>query len=416
VGVWACVRACVRVCGRACFRRGSEVHILSEQTEKSRRIELESENLALDGSGAGGTATPGLLNCRLTHIYGYTTDERAMRRLPLARADAAVVVSDVNDDDKSALGGAELQIADSEALTSTILLRRLRTQVECEEPDAPNLTIVTQFVDLLTRRLLERQPDLISVAPRAPDGSDEDVRQRGALAGSRKRISADRTASSSSSFNAGRARRPSGETSARATATVTQTPVTEMKASAPTPAAPVRQAPDATPCTLERSSNSEVSARSLNERSEALASSRVQPVVFHRNYIETTALSLAAHSVTSWATVQMLLNPDSGYAIQSLRIEEAVPMPAAAHPPGSPSKARISSSESRCSAGDAAVLHSFADLSDTLVVSGLGLLVGWRRSGGEVIINPPEKSKQIGWARGDELIVIKSTSRCPPPI
>jgi hypothetical protein len=62
------------------------------------------------------------------------------------------------------------------------------------------------------------------------------------------------------------------------------------------------------------------------------------------------------------------------------------------------------------------VLHSFADLSDTLVVSGLGLLIGWRRSGGEVIINPPEKSKQIGWARGDELIVIKSTSRCPPPI
>ena len=54
--------------------------------------------------------------------------------------------------------------------------------------------------------------------------------------------------------------------------------------------------------------------------------------------------------------------------------------------------------------------HSFAGLSDCLVTLGLGLLIGWRRSHGEVVINPPEKGRAVTWSRGDELIVIRRTS------
>ena len=35
------------------------------------------------------------------------------------------------------------------------------------------------------------------------------------------------------------------------------------------------------------------------------------------------------------------------------------------------------------------------------------LLIGWRRERGEVVINPSNKSEQLKWARGDELIVIR---------
>ena len=233
---------------------GSEVYILSEQSERARTLELNAEGLSLDGSPTGDEGgEKGLVNCRLEHVYGYTTDERAMRRLPLARADAAVVVADTNEDDAGAGlgeggGGAELQIADSEALTSTILLRRLHAEISLGQKDAPTLTIVTEFVDLLTRRLLERQGSLITRAP-APRSSPSS----GAAVMKVEAVEGDGASSGGG-----------GE---------------------------------------------------------------VQPVVFHRNYIETTALSLASHSATSWLTVQMLLDPHSGYAIASVRVGDAAALP-----------------------------------------------------------------------------------------
>ena len=69
-----------------------------------------------------------LLNVALRHHVGYTTNEAALRRLPLQRATIAIVMADVNEDDTSAYGGAELQIADSEAFTSALLLRKLHSQ------------------------------------------------------------------------------------------------------------------------------------------------------------------------------------------------------------------------------------------------------------------------------------------------
>ena len=49
---------------------------------------------------------------------------------------------------------------------------------------------------------------------------------------------------------------------------------------------------------------------------------------------------------------------------------------------------------------------AFSDLSDGMVALGCGLLIGWRRNKGEVVINPPDKSALMKWRRGDELIVI----------
>ena len=340
----------------------SEVHILSEQTALNRTLELASEGLALDGSAMkpkeGEEDDPdvpkdvGLSNCQLIHIYGYTTDERAMRRLPLARADAAVVVADANEDDVEALGGAELQIADSESLTSTILLRRLRTEIELGFPDCPPLTIVTEFVDLLTRRLLERQGSLITSAPKASPAAVRTISRATTGLGVDKH----------SRVSAPAAGTPRGG---------------ENAAGAPTP---TRIIPS-----LGESSTSP-SAKTPGDS--------VQSVVFHRNYIETTALSLASHSNTSWVTVQMLLDPHSGQSIRSVPVEAAVALPE-------------SSAEAK-SRDEGGVMFSFSELSDTTVTQSLGLLIGWRRSRGEVVINPPEKIKQMRFLHGDELIVLKN--------
>jgi len=328
----------------------SEVYILSEQSEKRRQVELESEGLALDGGPAtkdfGGEADEaeddsegGLRNCTIQHVYGYTTDKRAMLRLPLGRADAAVVVADADENDKQACGGAELQIADAEALTSTILLRRLHQQIAREEGAKP-LTIVTEFVDLLTKRLFEKQENLIShTAPRKPAPPASGA---GGGGGNRASISRQGTASGGT---------------------------------------PTRQPSAAT-----------AGAVAAAARDGALDStSAVESVVFHRNYIETTALSLASHSNTSWVTVQMLLDPHSGYSIESVRANLAMPIPT-----------------------DGVTTCSWSDVSDQLVAVRAGLLIGWRRERGEVEINPSNKLEQLPWRATDELIVLKSMPEPEP--
>ena len=90
-----------------------------------------------------------LQNCILHHRVGSTTDVIALRQLPLHQIDVAAVFADVNDDDVRAHGGSELQIADSEAITSTVLLREMHAQmheaaVRRGRRGAPPLTIVTQ--------------------------------------------------------------------------------------------------------------------------------------------------------------------------------------------------------------------------------------------------------------------------------
>ena len=58
------------------------------------------------------------------------------------------------------------QIADSEAITSTVLLRELHAQAHAAALKAggrglPPLNIVTQVVDVLTQRLLHAEPHLL---------------------------------------------------------------------------------------------------------------------------------------------------------------------------------------------------------------------------------------------------------------
>ena len=93
----------------------------------------------------------------------------ALRQLPLHQIDVAAVFADVNDDDVRAHGGSELQIADSEAITSTVLLREMHAQMHHGSKNggvgAPPLTIVTQVVDVLTQRLLVQEPTLLEPAP-----------------------------------------------------------------------------------------------------------------------------------------------------------------------------------------------------------------------------------------------------------
>lgn len=101
----------------------------------------------------------------------------------------------------------------------------------------------------------------------------------------------------------------------------------------------------------------------------------------------------------------MLLDPHSPFAIQSMRIEDVVQL----------STATVLGAQKICFAMAAAAMapptgnvYSFADLSDALVTLDNGLLIGWRRNRGEVVINPGDKSRPVPWQMGDELVVIKS--------
>lgn len=120
-----------------------------------------SDKYAVDG-------TLGLRNLRLKHIVGFSTDELAIRRLPLRRAVGAIVSADVDTTD------VDTQITDSEVLTSAHLLRRIYEPIAAAEctryatPRAP-LSLVIEFNDVLTKRLLEAQPRLLE--PRNSSGA-----------------------------------------------------------------------------------------------------------------------------------------------------------------------------------------------------------------------------------------------------
>jgi len=119
------------------------------------KSKLASQTGVADGSG--------LRNVRVGHLEGHTTDILALQRLPIARADVAFIVADVgrlvsefttpvasergrchtpatpllhrltmphpltsaSEKGGASGGGSELQIADSDAMTSTILLRQV---------------------------------------------------------------------------------------------------------------------------------------------------------------------------------------------------------------------------------------------------------------------------------------------------
>ena len=110
--------------------------------------------------GAADEMSSGLRNVQLNHVVGFETDYLALRRLPVRRADLALIIADsvkppgqamISDPNPSpspspnpnpnpspnpspnpnqaATGWSEPQMNDSGAMTSSILLRRLRDEV-----------------------------------------------------------------------------------------------------------------------------------------------------------------------------------------------------------------------------------------------------------------------------------------------
>ena len=143
---------------------GSTVHVLASQREHRRKLELERDGIALNGEG--------LRRVRLDHRYGSITAARNLVQLPLATARAVLVVGEIDlDEDEDADGGAVLQIADSCALTATVLLQRVRHQQLVDVTrrvsgaasgidNSEAQRIVTQVVDVFTKRVLERKPHI----------------------------------------------------------------------------------------------------------------------------------------------------------------------------------------------------------------------------------------------------------------
>ena len=131
----------------------------------------------------------GLENCnKIEHRVGNPTEEIALRQLPLLTMSMALVFADEESVGKAASGplrshgGTELLMKDSEAITSTLLLREMHAQAHRAarrrgRKGAPPLTIVTQVVDVLTQRLLEMEQGLLE--PKGHESSSE--RQYGTL-------------------------------------------------------------------------------------------------------------------------------------------------------------------------------------------------------------------------------------------
>ncbi len=136
----------------------------------------------------GGSATPGrprsmtqssefqgLRNARLVHKEGITTDHVALKKLPLDRATAVIVAADVDDVE------ADTQISDSEVITTAMLLRSMieraaahaypaekRRRKELGLPPRQPVTLCLEFRDVLTRRLLRQQPELLDTRCNLP--------------------------------------------------------------------------------------------------------------------------------------------------------------------------------------------------------------------------------------------------------
>ena len=99
--------------------------------------------------GAASETGAGLRNVQLNHVVGFETDYLALSRLPVRRADLALIIADaVQPPGLAASSWSQPQMNDSGAMTSSILLRRLRDEVTAglegaERP--PPLQVVTQL-------------------------------------------------------------------------------------------------------------------------------------------------------------------------------------------------------------------------------------------------------------------------------
>ena len=161
---------------------GSQVHILSQQPLELRERQMGELNMALNGACLDAeearTSTidrwgrgAGLVRTEVHHHVGSLSSPRDLRKLPLRDATSALVFTDADAqlDHLYEEGALSLRLLDSDAVKVTILLRqrrraeRVAASLESNElHDRPRpFVVVTQFVDVQTRRLLMRQPDIL---------------------------------------------------------------------------------------------------------------------------------------------------------------------------------------------------------------------------------------------------------------
>jgi hypothetical protein len=270
------------------------------------------------GDGGGNEEDEGLINVRIRHLLGVPTDDGALKRLPLSRAAAAIVSADVDSED------VDTQITDSEVITSAHLLMEIytaqaRREYKRTRVRKAGLTLICEFNDVLTKRLLDAQPSLIEPL----DEGDEDLDD-------------------------------------------------------------------------EANSEAEAEASTGSVSGGDASSSWVEVVPFHRQCLETSALSVSAHSHASWTMMRRILDAHGGIDVRSYRVTSLLQAHELADAPGG-------------LAGSAAEGgHSFYELAARISARrvGHGILIGWRIGEGEPCINPADKFGKVPLHAADRLIVL----------
>ena len=320
--------------------KGSEMWVLGRRPLVAREVDMAADGLQLSGEAltvksgeeALRSSVGGLSNLRIHHVVGFETDYLALRRLPVDQADLAVIIADDVRGMGDEKGWSEPQMKDSEAMTSTILLRRLRDEETARTTVKPApLQVVTQLSDVLTHRLLRNTPALLNTSSSGPGKSN---------------------------------------------------------------------------C-----------ADTLD---------------FHRNYMETTTISVAAHNKDAWSALRTLIYPAGGSDLISISARHALP-----------------ADELQPSADSPEL--SFWELSDKVRSACLGVLVGWCRAPrhaksdekdeatpglapmlsrmsilrggsasapaaepeGVLEINPVDKEKKLAWCEADDLLLVRKDE---PPV
>lgn len=361
----------------------------------------------------GGCRPPGLqeglTNVRLKHILGFPTDEGAIRRLPLDRAAAAIVSADVDTED------VDTQITDSEVITSAHLLTAIfrasclhtlrRTGVR-----RPPLRVILEFNDVLTQRLLELQPGLVE-----PQHDDDALHEDDpAHEGSVLHVENDAPHHAEGSEPGGGAKSKRGE---------------DVRDGTAAPMMPPR------------------GVGAVDEvDSDGMREGFVEVLAFHRQYLETSALSLSAHSHTSWRLMRRLLDARGGVDVRDVRVERVLDptelAPAGFAHPDAPvatplptprssgsrgprglrgsgggggalggSSASVNVERSMSETEPSPPLFSFHDLAvrvSTREGKGHGVLIGWKRGGNKPCLNPANKEEPLPWKASDLLLVVRA--------
>lgn len=129
----------------------------------------------------------------------------------------------------------------------------------------------------------------------------------------------------------------------------------------------------------------------------------IDVIAFHRNYLETAALAISAHSHASWIMMRRLLDPRGGVDLRSLPASVVLE----AH-----ELCDASAEASSESSGLEPTFH-FHELASRASERGHGVLLGWNRyedsqsaQNWHRKINPRDKLQRMRWHERDQLIVV----------